>query len=175
MDLRALEKLGMHLADPQPEEVNEESLDLYELEEELLKPSRGESIALWLNIDTVNVFSPAFKEKVLEIQERYKAGEWDGKPALRRKPAHDQKRTQPTSRVIPPATAQYNGSVNERAVSSLYEEGSFLWAMYPPLELLKDRPKELERVELAEAIDTFLECAPEEEVQAFLALEKGEA
>ena len=169
MEVKALDTLRQHLAEPEPIETEEA---LRELEAELLKPSKGETIALWLD----TAYSPAFKEKVLEIQRRYTSGEWEGKPVLRGKPEQAKKGLPLTSKGIPPAIApEYKGTESGATESTLYEEGSFLWAMYPPIELLKDHPEELELVELAEAIDTFLECAPEEEVQAFLSLEKGEA
>lgn len=172
MEVKALDTLRKHLAEPEPMETEETAESLRELEEELLKPSKGEDIALWLD----TAYSPAFKEKVLEIQKRYTAGEWEGKPVLRGKPEQAKKGLPFTSNGIPPAIApRYRGSESGATESTLYEEGSFLWAMYPPVEALKDHPEELELVKLAEAIDTFLECAPEEEVQAFLSLEKGEA
>lgn len=172
MEVKALDTLRKHLAEPEPMETEETEESLKEREAELLKPSKGETIALWLD----TAYSPAFKEKVLEIQKRYTSGEWEGKPVLRRKPEQTKKGLPFTSKGIPPAIApEYKGTESGTTENALYEEGSFLWAVYPPLELLKDHPEELEMVELAEAIDTFLECAPEEEVQAFLSLEKGEA
>ena len=169
MDVKALETLRKHIAEPEPMETGETAENLRELEADLLKPSKGEYVALWLD----TAYSPSFKEKVLEIQRRYTAGEWEGKPVLRGKPAQAEKGLPFTPKGIPTAMApEYKGT---ESGATLYEEGSFLWAMYPPEEFLKDRPEELELVKLAEAVDTFLECAPEEEVQAFLSLEKGEA
>lgn len=172
MKVKALDTLRAHLAEPEPTEAEETEGSLRELEEELLKPSKGEHIALWLD----TAYSPAFKEKVLEIKGRYSAGEWDGKPARKKEPEPAQEELPLTFKGIPTAISQqYRETENGAIESTLYKEGSFLWAMYPPKELLEDKPEELDLMETAEAIDTFLECAPEEEVQAFLALEKGEA
>ena len=138
MEVKALDTLRKHLAEPEPMETEETAESLRELEEELLKPSKGEDIALWLDM----AYSPAFKEKVLEIQRRYTAGEWEGKPVLRGKPEQAKKGLPFTSNGIPPAIApQYRESESGATESTLYEEGSFLWAMYPPVEASERPPR----------------------------------
>lgn len=65
---------------------------------------------------------------------------------------------------------QGEGSDSE-SIDALYYPGSLLYAMYPPLEDQSAEAKE--RHELAEAIDTFLEYADDDERDGFISLYRG--
>ena len=136
-----------------------------DLEAELAKQSLGETVALWL--DYPDLYSPAFKDKVAEIRRRYAAGEW----ADCKKPAEEPKRTaaEQSQPLIAPAP-RWEESTDEETNADLYAEGSYLYALYPPLEELQDFPEEIAAIEIAEAIDTFIDFASEEEKRDFFAL-----
>ncbi len=146
-------------------EDGHESPDITALEDELAKPSRGECIALWLE-----EYSEAFREKVAEIRSRYNAGEWDACA----KTAEEPPRTSPAAPrppLIAPAPVWEEAEARDGG-ADLYAEGSYLYALYPPIEELQGRADELETIEIAEAIDTFLDHATEREKLDFNRLER---
>ena len=146
-------------------EERESETAIEELEAELLKPSTGETIALWL--DYPDLYSQAFKDKVAEIRKRYTAGEWDGVPTT--KPGREAK---PSRQPLTAPAPKWEEAETAPSVADLYTEESFLHAMYPPIEELQGRADELEEIEIAEAIDTFLDHATETEKRDFFKLER---